>query len=70
MQPSATVAAKAAAATAAVPRIFRRVTDVFVGGVLCTLVALAIWIDSFVVGVRAGGEVAALPRLGFSVISY
>ena len=37
-------------------------------GVLCTLLALAIGSDSFVVGVRAGAEVAASPRLVIYVI--
>jgi hypothetical protein len=32
------------------------IADVFVGGVLCTRSALAIWIDLFVVRVRAGAE--------------
>jgi hypothetical protein len=40
---------------------------VFAGGVLCTLLALAIWIRSVVVGVRAGAEVGASPRLAFTL---
>jgi hypothetical protein len=43
---------------------------VFVGGVLCTLLALALWIRSVVVGVRAGAEVTASPRLAFTIIVY
>ena len=41
--------------------------DVFVGGVLSTLSALAIGFDSFVVGVRAGAEDATSPRLAIMV---
>ena len=37
---------------------------------LCTRLALAIWIDTFVVRVRAGAEVAASPRLDFRVHKY
>jgi hypothetical protein len=43
------------------------VTDVFVGGVLCTLSAWIIGFASFVVRVRAGAEVDASPRLAFTL---
>jgi hypothetical protein len=38
------------------------IADVFVGGVLCTRSALAIWIDLFVVRVRAEWK---FPLVGF-----
>jgi hypothetical protein len=57
------VAAKAAAAPAAVPSTLRRVTDVFVGGMLSMRSALVIGFVSFMAQVRAGREVTALPRL-------
>jgi hypothetical protein len=38
---------------------------VFVGDVLSTRVALAIWIRSVVVGVRAGAEVCCFPPACF-----
>jgi hypothetical protein len=44
--------------------------DVFAGGMLCMRVALAMWTHPFVVRVRAGGEVVALPRLAFYNIIY
>jgi hypothetical protein len=39
----------------------RRDRDVFVGGVLCTLSALIIGFDAFMVWVRAGAEVSSFP---------
>jgi hypothetical protein len=60
-----------AAATAPVATMAPRIdlleclADVFVGGVLCTLLALAIGFDSFVVEVRAAAEVTASPWLAF-----
>jgi hypothetical protein len=47
------------------PLLFRE--DLILCGVLCTRVALAIGFDSFVVGVRAGAEVSASPRLAITV---
>jgi hypothetical protein len=53
----AVVASAAAPATATVRKCRRVVSmGVFVGGVLCTRVALAIGLASFVVRVRAGAE--------------
>jgi hypothetical protein len=62
LPPPMRVCVAAAGAAAAIGRAAivlmnaRRVGDVFVGGVLCTRVALAMGFDSFVVGVRAGAE--------------
>jgi hypothetical protein len=43
------------------------ILDAVPRGVLCTLLALAIGLDSFVVGVRAGAEVRASPCLAFTL---
>jgi hypothetical protein len=43
------------------PGIAAWIEDEFRGGVLCTLSALVMGFDSFVIGVRAGREACTLP---------
>src|ERR1700682_6527974 len=64
----AAVAIAAAPIVAIAPIIFRRVRDVFVGGVLCTRSALAIGFDSSWSGLEPGRKFIASPRLA-SVVS-